>query len=71
MELPRRIILPCGNAAVLDEREQIYRCNYCTYVIGSNEEPEACKVKREQAEPFKNDYWMDINNGPDDPNYFN
>lgn len=61
MELPRRIILPCGNAAVLDERENNYRCNFCNEIIGSADEPSNCKTKREQAEPFKNDYWMNIN----------
>jgi hypothetical protein len=62
MELPRRIILACGNAAILDERENVYRCNFCYEIIGSADEPPNCKTKREQAEPFKNDYWMDIDN---------
>ena len=61
MELPRRLILPCGNAAMLDDRENVYRCNFCNYIIGSSEEPSDCKRKREEAEPIKNDYWMDIN----------
>ena len=65
MELPKRIILPCGNAAVLDERENNYRCNFCYEIIGSSDEPENCKKKREESEPYKNDYWMDINNGPE------
>jgi hypothetical protein len=34
-------------------------------MIGSNGEPELCKTKREQAEPFKNDYWMNINDDPE------
>jgi hypothetical protein len=61
MELPRRLILPCGNTAVLHEIENRYYCNFCNYIIGSSDEPEACKRKREDAEPFKNDYWMNIN----------
>ena len=65
MELPRRIILPCGNAAILDERNNNYRCNFCYEVIGSEDEPLNCKTKREQAEPFKNDYWMNINDEPE------
>ena len=65
MELTKRIILPCGNTAILDERANNYRCNFCHYIIGSSDEPEACKRKREDAEPFKNDYWMDINNDPE------
>lgn len=61
MELPNRIILPCGNAALLDARNNVYICNYCNEIIGSASEPELCKKKREDAEPYKNDYWMDIN----------
>ena len=61
MELPRRLILPCGNAALLNPGENNYTCNYCNNVVGSTDEPSACKQKREQAEPIKNDYWMDIN----------
>lgn len=68
MELPKRIILPCGNAAVLSERENAYRCNYCYEMIGSNDEPSNCKTQREQAEPFKNDYWMNINDEPEQYN---
>lgn len=30
-------------------------------MIGSTDEPEACKRKREEAQPLKNDYWMNIN----------
>jgi hypothetical protein len=65
MELPKRIILPCGNAAVLNERESNYVCNFCYELIGSDSEPIDCKTKREQSEPFKNDYWMNINDGPE------
>jgi hypothetical protein len=61
MELPRRMILPCGNTAILNDQENVYYCNYCNYIIGSKEEPEACKRKRDDAEPIKNDYWMNIN----------
>lgn len=61
MELPKRIMLPCGNAAILDPKAGVYTCNYCNEIIGSNKEPSDCKRKREEAEPFKNDYWMDIN----------
>jgi hypothetical protein len=64
MELPRRLILPCGNAAIRDDQEKAYRCNYCNFIIGSSEEPSECKRKREEAEPIKNDYWMDINDDP-------
>ncbi len=63
MQLAQRIILPCGNTAILDSKDNTYRCNYCTNVIGSSDEPSDCKRKREEAEPFKNDYWMDINGG--------
>ncbi len=66
MELPKRIILPCGNAAVLDDRTNTYFCNFCYEIVGSNTEPSGCKAKREQAEPFKNDYWMNINDGPEE-----
>lgn len=61
MELPKRLILPCGNTALLHDRENRYYCNFCYEVIGSADEPTNCKTKREQAEPFKNDYWMNIN----------
>jgi len=37
-------------------------------MIGSSDEPEACKRKRDDAQPFKNDYWMDINNDTRDSN---
>ncbi len=67
MELPKRIILPCGNSAVLNERENNYTCNYCQYIIGSTDEPSDCKRKREESEPYKNDYWMNINDEPDQP----
>ena len=71
MELPRRIILPCGNAAVLDDRDNTYYCNFCNYTVGSKDEPLDCKTKREQAEPYKNDYWMDINDdGESNPKSF-
>lgn len=67
MELPKRIILPCGNAALLNERENQYYCNYCNYVIGSKEEPTECRRKREEAtRPINtNDYWMNIDDGPE------
>jgi hypothetical protein len=69
MDLPKRIILPCGNAAILlNDKVAQYTCNYCDEIVGSNAEPEACKKKRENAEPFKNDYWMDINAEPDEIN---
>lgn len=58
---PSRVILPCGNAAVVEPNGYTYRCNYCYEIVGSAEEPLECKQKREQAEPFKNDYWMNIN----------
>lgn len=61
MQLPNKIILPCGNAALLNEKENRYYCNYCNNMIGSTDEPEACKRKREEAQPLKNDYWMNIN----------
>ena len=61
MDLPNRIILACGNTAILNDRENRYYCNYCNYMIGSSDEPEACKRKRDDVQPFKNDYWMDIN----------
>lgn len=61
--IPQRIILACGNAAVLDDKNSpIYRCNYCNQIVGSKDEPEACKKKRSEAEPVKPDYWMDIEN---------
>lgn len=64
MDLQKRIILPCGNAAELDSRTREYTCNYCRNVIGSKDEPSHCKTKREEAQPYKNDYWMDINDDP-------
>ena len=39
-------------------------------VVGSTDEPEACRRKREEAQPYKNDYWMNINDEPD-TNQFN
>jgi hypothetical protein len=65
MELPKKLILPCGNTALLHDRENQYYCNYCHFVIGSTEEPSDCKRKREEAEPIKNDYWMNINDDPE------
>ena len=65
MELPKKLILPCGNTALLHERENQYYCNYCQFVVGSSEEPLACKRKREEAEPIKNDYWMNIHDEPE------
>jgi hypothetical protein len=65
MELPKKLILPCGNTALLHERENQYYCNYCQFVVGSSEEPSACKRKREEAEPIKNDYWMNIHDEPE------
>ena len=38
-----------------------YICNYCHSVVGSADEPPNCKAMREKAEPYKNDYWMNIN----------
>lgn len=64
MDLPKRIMLPCGNAAELDQRTSEYYCNFCWKVVGSKDESEECKRKREEAQQFKNDYWMDINNDP-------
>ncbi len=61
MELPNKIILPCGNTALFDKINNHYMCNYCWMVIGSNDEPEPCKRKRDEAQPYKNDYWMNIN----------
>ena len=60
-ELPKKIILPCGNVGILNDKTQEYYCNYCYTVIGSKEEPEPCKRKREDTQPYKNDYWMNIN----------
>lgn len=65
MELTNKIILPCGNTALLDQRSNQYTCNYCWMVVGSTDEPDACKRKREEAQPYKNDYWMNINDEPD------
>ena len=63
MDLPKRLQLPCGNVAeLLDKNKALYFCNYCRTIVGSNEEPEQCKRMREDAEPIKNDYWMDIEN---------
>lgn len=64
MELPKRIILPCGNAALLNSKENQYYCNYCNFVIGSADEPTECRRKREEAtRPINKDYWMNINDG--------
>ena len=60
-------MLPCGNTAELNAMTKEYYCNYCWKVIGSNDENEKCKRQREEAEPFKNDYWMDISNDPNNP----
>jgi hypothetical protein len=65
MELPKKLILPCGNTALLHDRENLYYCNYCQFVVGSSEEPSDCKRKREEAEPIKNDYWMNIHDEPE------
>ena len=66
MDLPKRIILPCGNSAVLlNDKIAEYTCNYCNEIVGSATEPGLCKKKREEAEPIKNDYWMNINDGPE------
>lgn len=61
INLPERMILPCGNAGVLNPDKYSYTCNYCHQVIGSPDEPTTCKQKREGTEPYKNDYWMNIN----------
>ena len=64
---PNKIILPCGNAAELHPNiSATYICNYCHNVVGSSDEPTACKAKREKAEPFKNDYWMNIHDNEND-----
>lgn len=65
MDLPSKIMLPCGNAAILNDRENNYYCNYCNYVVGTKEEPIECRVKRESVERYKNDYWMNINDEPE------
>jgi len=65
MRLPSKLILPCGNTALLHDIEQVYYCNYCDHIIGSIDEPSECKRKREEAEPIKNDYWMNINDEPE------
>lgn len=64
MELPNKIILPCGNVGILDKTTNTYLCNYCWYVVGSKDEPSDCRKKREDTEPYKNDYWMNINDEP-------
>ena len=63
---PSKIILPCGNAGIYFDREKVYICNYCNSVIGSEDEPTNCKNMREKAEPYKNDYWMNINDNETD-----
>lgn len=59
-----RIALPCGHNAELWNEQWI--CDHCNIQIGSVDEPADCKEKRENAEPYKNDYWMDINYGPNE-----
>jgi hypothetical protein len=61
MQAESKIILPCGNMGVLYTGSKEYICNYCHSVVGSADEPPNCKAMREKAEPYKNDYWMNIN----------
>lgn len=56
-----KIYMPCGHYAVEQEDGKTYLCDYCHEQPGGPNEPLECKEKREKQEPFKNDYWMNIN----------
>lgn len=58
-----RILLACGNNA--ENFNGRWICEHCNAQIGTTDEPANCKEMREEAEPFKNDYWMDINYEPE------
>lgn len=64
-KLPNKMFLPCGNIATLNPDKYSYTCDYCRNVVGSTDEPISCKQKREDTQPYKNDYWMNINDEPD------
>lgn len=54
----KKMTLPCGKVAELNEDGVTYTCMHCKTIVGSKDEPADCKTKREKAEPLKGDWWM-------------